>query len=847
MTPDPAAEPSSKPAAQPASRSTPRSAQVRLTLAALALGWERAWVRLWVPTLCLGLLLAVALTDALAALPEALHLILVIAVFVAIGAFAWRNLRTFVLPTRDEARARLEAQSPVSHRPLTTVEDVLPAGADAGQQLLWQLHQKRAREDLARLRVAPPAPGIASRDPWAARAVVVLLLFIAFMGGWSDLSTRLVRTVVPSFGRVSGAANVKLWITPPTYTHRAPLYVELPAQPGTTSPRSLEIPAGSTALAIVLGAKADVFLKIGETSAKLQRLDDASRRGETQLTPGKRLELVQDKKVIAGWDVLWVADAAPTVRFVGTPAGVQRWQLRIDYNANDDYGVQSVAAHMSLPPGSPPLEDAPADFQLAVPPFAPTTVSQTTLNDLASHPWAGMTVELQLTVTDTAGLTGKSEKITTVLPEREFLHPVARELAKQRKNLLTDIKSATVSADALTSVSDILKRPESFNSDALAHLAISAAKFRLANEERAVSNLSVPGLLWHAAVRIEDGNLTVAEQRLKAAQKNLREALERGAGQEELNALARQLKDALAEYAKAQNDGNRGKSSFSAAAMNQAAQSASKAIDQLRDTSEYGSAEELKKAFEELEAQLQQLDQEQRGPMTQDELETLKQVQQMMGRMQTMAEKQSKLLNDTFDQARAAEKRDRQALQDMAKHTPDENKRRDAQRQRDNKTTGDKMANQQEELRRELNDLQKQLEEMTGKPDKPLQDADKSMTEARDLLRKPSLEEGADAQSDALSRVQEGIQDATEGMMQMMQSKGMGSLMEMPDTPQARLSSGERTGRSYNGDVNVPTGPDPEGVASRVRSILDEIRARAGDRTRSSEEQDYLHRLMKKF
>lgn len=69
----------------------------------------------------------------------------------------------------------------------------------------------------------------------------------------------------------------------------------------------------------------------------------------------------------------------------------------------------------------------------------------------------------------------------------------------------------------------------------------------------------------------------------------------------------------------------------------------------------------------------------------------------------------------------------------------------------------------------------------------------------------------------------------------------------MAGAPRAQFTTGQRTGKAYNGDVNLPTGPDPEGVASRVRNILEEIRQRAGDRTRSSEEQDYLHRLMKKF
>ncbi len=819
-----------------------QQARIRLALASLALGWERAWVRLWVPAAYLGLLLVVALTEVLSALPEALHLALVFAAFIGIGAFAWQKLRTFAWPTRDEARAHLEAKSPVAHRPLTTVEDALPPGAEPAQQLLWELHQKRAREDLAQLRVALPAPGVAKRDPWAARAVVVLLLFVAFMGGWSDVSNRLMRAVVPSFGRLAGSANVKLWITPPAYTRRAPIYVELPTPPGTTPSQSLEIPAGSTALAVVLGAPNDVFLTIGETSAKLERLADSSRRGETPLTAGNRLELHQNKKVLAGWDVKWIKDNPPTIKFAGEPATAKRWQLKIDYSATDDYGVQDVTAHMTLPANSPSIIDAPTDFALAAPPFAPLTVSQTSLNDLAAHPWAGMSVQMQLTVTDTAGQAGKSEIITLTLPERVFGHPVAQELAKQRKALLMNAKSAAVAETALSSVTEILKKPEAFGGDALAHLAISASKYRLGNETREIANRSVPSLLWHAAVRIEDGNLTVAEQRLRTAQKSLRDAIQRGASQEELNRLTQELKDALGEFAKAQNDAKQD-GSFSAA-MNKAAESAAKTIDQLRDRSEYGSKADVEKAFEQLEQQLQDLDQK---SATNSNNETVKAAQEMLKQMQDVATKQSKLLNETFDQSREQEKREQQAHDQLPKYTPEENAKRAEERQKADKAAGQKSAAAQEQLRNELGALMQEMQEMTGKPVKQLQDADKSMTDARDALKKPSFKEGSDAQSEALSQMEKGSQDAADQMAQMLMEKGLGGLVQMPGQSPYRFSGGTRTGRSSNGDVDLPEGPEVDGVASRVRTILEEIRARAGDRTRSSEEQDYLHRLMKKF
>ena len=51
----------------------------------------------------------------------------------------------------------------------------------------------------------------------------------------------------------------------------------------------------------------------------------------------------------------------------------------------------------------------------------------------------------------------------------------------------------------------------------------------------------------------------------------------------------------------------------------------------------------------------------------------------------------------------------------------------------------------------------------------------------------------------------------------------------MPGEAQMHFQLGKRTGRASGEDVELPTGPDTEGMAGRVRAILEEIRARASD------------------
>ena len=57
--------------------------------------------------------------------------------------------------------------------------------------------------------------------------------------------------------------------------------------------------------------------------------------------------------------------------------------------------------------------------------------------------------------------------------------------------------------------------------------------------------------MWDMAVTLEDGNIGDAEQALRAAQEALRQALERGASEEEIKKLMDQLRAAIDRFLQA--------------------------------------------------------------------------------------------------------------------------------------------------------------------------------------------------------------------------------------------------------------------------------------------------------
>ena len=194
--------------------------RILLRFSRMVLGWERLWPLL-VPVIgVVALFVSLALLDVFSWIPSWLHLaVLVIAAAALVAAVlrAWRGFR----PVGEaEARRRLESDSGLEHRPLSAIEDHLStAVGDESSRVLWQAHLMRAAESIKRLRLRPPSPGMAARDPNGLRAAVLLLLVIAIVAGWGDASARLERALVPKFEPLPGQlVEVEVWITPPAYT-----------------------------------------------------------------------------------------------------------------------------------------------------------------------------------------------------------------------------------------------------------------------------------------------------------------------------------------------------------------------------------------------------------------------------------------------------------------------------------------------------------------------------------------------------------------------------------------------------------------------------------------------------
>jgi uncharacterized protein (TIGR02302 family) len=853
---------------------------LRRGLARAAILWERVWPAIAPLLGVLGVFAVIALTGLLPLLPGWLHLI-VLAAFLcaACAAIVW-GARQIRLPGDAEGERRLERASGLAHRPLASLAD-RPAGGgtDPAAAALWAAHQARAARAAANLKVGTPHPGLPRRDPMALRAGLALSLLAALVIAGPETGPRLGAAVSPSFGATAAPPlplRLELWITPPAYTGMAPVFVR--HEPGAgTAP--ITVPTASRLAVHVSGGTGGApRLDAGGGEVAFRSLDAQSFAAETTLeTPG-RLAIMRDGRELAAWPLRLLTDAPPTVAFVAPPGRAPATpQLRIEFDARDDYGVVAVDAILRLV-ARPEAE--PLAVPMPVPGGATRHVRGTGQPDLSAHPWAGLPVTITLEARDGADQTGRSETLTVELPERRFEHPVARALVALRKRMTL----APAERSAHTRELDRLAAaPEAFDHDFTVFLGLRVARSRLRFDRTEGAVAEVQELLWELALRIEEGGRDRTWRQLSELREQLREALdrvERGeeVDREELERLAQQLQEAMQRYFEALMEQMRREGvetlPFDRNARTLDMRDMQRMAERMQEAARRGELERMRQQLAELERAIEQLRQGRMSRMESPERQQQReQGQQMMGAVNDMLQRQGQLMDRSHQRAEQDRQQRQpprsQQQQQWRQPSPGQQQQQQQQRgqqqqQRQRSAEGQMDQRQQQALRRALGELMDQFADMTGDVPEPLGQADLAMREAVEALGQGDNERAQGAQQRAIEALQQGgreMQNQMAGMMGMMEpgegegdpggentemggdTSGEGREMGQGRDPLGRPRRDQVGGRDEGSDVRVPE----EMEMQRTREIQEELRRRAGERERPQPELEYIDRLLRRF
>jgi uncharacterized protein (TIGR02302 family) len=899
--------------ASPDPTKTPREpdavARLQLTQALqraqYAIAWERAWPGFARILSVVGLFLVASWAGLWLALPFLARAI-GIGLFIVLALAALYPLARFRWPTREEALSRLDRGTGIRHRPATALTDTL-SNKDPIAQALWREQRERTLASIKRIRAGLPSPRLPIHDPWALRALVMVMLAAAYVAAGDERALRIAAAF--DWNGVLAPANVRVdaWVTPPVYTGKPP--VILSAARDAASPDSgapLSVPSGSTLLVRSSGGTIDVVVGGGVTEvAPGEQAPKGTNERHFKIT-GDGSAHVRAPSGQPLWRFAATPDRAPTISLVKDPERQARGSLQMSYKLEDDYGVTEARAQFAarIPDAAktadaktsdaktsdaktpdaktpdakiPEVKDGknkeadkaerrplfePPQFPLVLPNARTRNGVGQTVKDLSEDPYAGADVTLTLTAKDEAGNEGKSEPFNMRLPERLFTKPLARALIEQRRILALD---ANQNAQVYTALDALMIAPELFTPEAGHYLGLYSVSRQLESARTDDSLREVVASLWALAVTIEDGNISDVDKALRAAQEALKQALERGATDEEIKKLTDNLRAALDNFLRQLVEQQRNNPQQLARPLDPntkmlSQQDLKSMLDRLERMSRSGDKDAAKQLLEQLQQMLENLQMAQPGQGGDDMEQALNELGDMIRKQQQLRDKTYKQGQDSRrdrmrgkqgDQSMGDLQQDQQGLRDRLKKLQEElAKRGMGPGQRGQQGQKGQQGQRGEQGQGQQGQGQQGQGGEQGDGEDGLDQADSAMGDATGRLGEGNADGAVDSQGRALDALRKGAQSLAEAMQQ-----GDGDQPgDGPGNPRGRqqgaTNSTDPLGRpmrhnEFTDDytVKIPGEIDVQ----RVRRILEELRRRLADPSRPQIELDYIERLLKDY
>jgi len=837
-----------------------------LQRAQYAIAWERAWPVLARLLTVIGLFLVVSWAGLWLALPFSARVVGA-ALFVLLALGALFPMLRFRWPSREEGLNRLDRGTGVRHRPATALTDTL-ATNDPVALALWKEQRERTLASIKRIRAGLPAPRLAIHDPRALRALVVVMMAAAYVAAGDERAMRIAAAF--DWNGVLAPANIRVdaWVTPPVYTSKPPIILSA-ANKDAGGPDSgpLSVPAGSTLLVRSSGGTIDVV--VGGGVSEIAPSEQAPKG-----TNERHFKIAGDGtahvRAPAGqpvWKFSALPDRPPTISLAKDPERQARGSLQMSYKIEDDYGVteahavfardttkepakETARAGAEKAAEPRPLFDAP-QFALSLPNARTRNGVGQTVKDLSEDPYAGADVTLTLTAKDEAGNEGKSEPFSMRLPERLFTKPLARALIEQRRILALD---ANQNAQVYSALDALMIAPELFTPEAGHYLGLYSVAHQLEAARSDDSLREVVASLWALAVAIEDGNITDVDKALRAAQEALKQALERGASDEEIKKLTDNLRAALDNFLRQLAEQLRNNPQQLARPLDPntrmlSQQDLKSMLDRLERMSRSGDKEAAKQLLEQLQQMLENLQMARPGQSGDGDME------QALNELSDMIRKQQQLRDKTFKQGQDSRRdrmRGKQGDQSMGDLQQDQQGLRDRLKKLQEELAKRGMGPSQrgDKGQRGEQGQQGQQGGDQGDGEDGLEQADGAMGDASGRLGEGNADGAVDSQGRALEALRKGAQNLADAMQQGDGDQPGDGPGNTKGRQQAGANGTDPLGRpmrhnEFTDDYSVKIPGEID--VQRVRRILEELRRRLADPARPQIELEYIERLLKDY
>jgi uncharacterized protein (TIGR02302 family) len=394
--------------------------------------------------------------------------------------------------------------------------------------------------------------------------------------------------------------------------------------------------------------------------------------------------------------------------------------------------------------------------------------------------------------------------------------------------------------------------PELFMPETGQYLGLHSVARQLETARTDDAMREVVASLWALAVTIEDGNTTDVDKALRAAQDALKQALERGASDEEIKKLTQDLRAALDNFMRQLAEQLRSNPQQLARPLDpntrvMRQQDLNNMIERMERLSRSGDKDAAKQLLEQLQQMLENLQLAQPGQSGDGDME------QALNELGDMIRKQQQLRDKTFKQgqdSRRDRQRGKQGDQSMSDLQQDQQGLRDRLRKLQDELAKRGMGQGQRGEKGQQGQKGQDGDPQQGDGEDGLGEADNAMGDAGGKLGDGNADGAVDSQGKALDAMRKGAQSLAEAMQQ---GDGEGQ-SDGPGNRAGRQQSGGNQsdplgrplhGREFGDDLTVKIPGEID--VQRVRRILEELRRRLADPERPQIELDYIERLLKDY
>lgn len=803
----------------------PNSILLKIIYAGAGILWEKIARYLLLLLFIVLLFFCLTMLNFFTSLPVIIHILFLFIFFMGSFIFLLKIILSLKWPNIKSCVRRLEIDNQLKNRPLSVLFDTPALNKES---ILWKKHYIRMLDQVQSIKNFKSKAILKLSDPLFIRFPFLLISFVIIFSNSNNYITKVEAALIPDFSvEKTTSAIFTGWISPPKYTGISPILLS-------ETMSQIDSPQGSILTARIFGGKGVSKLVINNQEKDFIKIDKDNFALESLVEDTGMLMIWQDDNVIFSKNLNIIKDQPPIIKLLNKPEKTVKGVLKIGYILEDDYGIKNLQANVIIKDKRSSLEETEIFFSIPFDPEIKGSQFSEYYYDLTEHIWAGMPVLFFITGKDFVGNEGKSKEHEILLPERDFKNPLAISLINQRKNLGLELISVE---ETIFNLALIEENKYLHDDYFIAHKWLSEVVQSL---KESITKSNVEGFkqirkkaidkLWKAALFVESGQLAKAEEDLRKAQEALKEALSQSNDASEVQESIDNLDEALGKYldeiedpmnvdapqvSESDDPGDRGGEN---GAQTNERQDLEKKLEEIADLAVAGSLDEAEKQLEEMQDTTEALDRDALGEaLGEEEGESQPMAMQQISEM---IEQQEALMEDSFEASMNAAQADQQ-------------------------TPGSGPVNagkEQDTLRKQLEDVMKEIAESDDPIPEELGRADRAMRQASRELNRNRPDRAESAQGKAI----EELKKAAESIDRMHSSSGPSQMAGQNENnrsrdrrdPLGRVPPGQ--GSSPGGDVGLPNEPD----ITRARKIAKQLYLKAEESLEGTVERRYVDSLL---